>query len=359
MITGDLDRALATEPGTAGTWRPVPSAALAEGRGASYATSIPLRIAPAEPGGPQRVARALAGRLTTVDWVESARAAGGYLVVTVTPQAISSLAVRIVTAGAGCARSEALAGRKLTAPPTAGLASALTWEQAHDKLRRHQAGRLCAAAGARVTWIDDTERLLVPGPVPDGAASPVRSAIDYAGIDAITYALSRIPPGRRVVIDPAMAAAHRPGNPAYAVRYAHAHAASTERQAADLGLVRGEAARCQPGLLAHPAERVLLQELSWLPERAAGAARRGRPAVLARYLEHLAGTYLDCQQSCPAVWPGMNGCSAQPPAGPLAGRPGGDPGEPCTVARLWLVAAVRTALRTGLDLLAVMAPDRL
>jgi arginyl-tRNA synthetase len=169
----------------------------------------------------------------------------------------------------------------------------------------------------------------------------VADAIDFAGAGAIRYALARIPPGAPARVDPGHAAQRRLDVPAYAVRYAHAHAVSALRQAADLGLSLGEAAEFGPRLLAHPSERVLLDELSWLPERVAGAARRARPDVFPRYLERLAGAYFDCQELCPAAWPGMRA------------------GSPEIVARLWLAAASATALRAGLDLLGVDAPDRL
>ena len=142
-------------------------------------------------------------------------------------------------------------------------------------------------------------------------------------------------------VDPGHAARRRLNVPAYAVRYAHSRAASTLRQAADLGLSLGEAAEFGPQLLAHPSEQALLGELSWLPERVAGAARRARPDTLPRYLERLADASLDCQEQCPAVWPGIQ------------------TGGPQVVARLWLAAASATALRAGLDLLGVDAPDRM
>src|SRR5947208_911889 len=48
----------------------------------------------------------------------------------------------------------------------------------------------------------------------------------------------------------------------------------------------GKAAQpCPP---AEPAGWALLDALSWLPDRVAGAARRGRPDEFARYLEDLA-----------------------------------------------------------------------
>jgi arginyl-tRNA synthetase len=168
----------------------------------------------------------------------------------------------------------------------------------------------------------------------------VAATIEFAGAGAIRYALARLPPGAPAEVDPCHAAAHHLGVPAYAVRYAHAHAVSTLRQAADLGLSLGEAAEFQPRLLAHPSEQTLLDELSWLAERVAGAARRARPDVFPRYLERLAGAYFDCQEQRPAVWPGM-----------AEDGPG-------IVARLWLAAATATALRTGLDLLGVDVPGR-
>jgi arginyl-tRNA synthetase len=181
----------------------------------------------------------------------------------------------------------------------------------------------------------------------------VAEAVAYAGGDAITYALARLLPRGPARVDARLAAAHHLGNPAYAVQYAHAHAVSALRQAADLGLSRGEAAEFQQRLLAHPSEQALLNELSWLPERVTGAARRARPDVLAHFLEGLARAYFDCQETCPAVRPGMvvpDGTDRSP-----AGRAA----VQAAAARLWLAAAARTALGAGLGLLGVGAPDRL
>ena len=367
MITGDLDRALATS--SAGTWRPAPPGTAGAAR--TYATTVAFRLAGGHASGPDAVAARLAARLRRLDWVEAATVTGGgYLVVTVTADALGRLAVRITKAGPGCARSGALAGASLTAPAAVNLASAPAWEEARRRVHATVTGRLAEAAGAHVTWQHDAERITAPdpaapataGPVmagPDPAApvtaglvtaGPVAGAVAYAGADAITYALARLPPWGPARVDARLAAAHHLGNPAYAVRYAHAHAASALRQAGDLGLDRGEAAQFQPRLLAHPSEQALLYELSWLPERVAGAARRGRPDVLARYLEGLAGAYFDAQEACPAAWPGM-------------AAPGASPGERAAAqtaaARLWLAAASRTALLAGLGLFGVSAPDRL
>jgi arginyl-tRNA synthetase len=340
MITGDLDRALATRISSAGTWRPGPP-----GSPATYASTVAFLLARAGGGEPAIIAAALAARLGPLTWIGTATVTGGgYLTVTVTAAALAALAVRITEAGPACARSDALDGTALTASRSPGLADARTWPQARDRLARHLTGRLAQAAGASVTWIDDTERTAPGQPSAPGPAGPVADTIAFAGTDAVTFALSRLPPGGLVALDPRAIAAHRLGNPAYAVRYAHAHAASALRQAADLGLDRGEAAGFQPRLLGHPSEQALLGAVSWLPEWVAGAARRGQPGVLARYLEELAGTYFSCQERCPAVRPG---------------RTGGPGGDAVTAARLWLAAAARVTLAAGLGLLGTGAPDRL
>jgi arginyl-tRNA synthetase len=355
VITGELDRALATAISSAGTWRPAPPGTACGPR--TYATTIAFRLAGRDAGGPGAAAARLAARLRGLDWVETATATGGYLVVTVTASALARLAVRIAEAGPGCARSRALAGTELTGPTAVDLAPARTWQEARLRVHAAVTARLAEAAGAHVRHQHHAERIAAPGsPAPMTVASQatapsvVAEAIAYAGADAITCALARLPPRGPVLVDARLAAAHHLGNPAYAVRYAHAHAASALRQAADLGLDRGDAAQFRPRLLAHPREQALLSELSWLPERASGAARRARPDVLARYLEGLARAYFDCQEACPAARPGM-------------AVPGVSPGEQAArqaaAARLWLVSAARTVLGTGLGLLGVSAPDRL
>ena len=60
--------------------------------------------------------------------------------------------------------------------------------------------------------------------------------------------------------------------------------------------------------------------MSWLPERVAGAARRGQPHVLAGYLEELSGTYLDWQECCPLGQPGA--FPPRPDPQPAGRRPG-------------------------------------
>ena len=152
-----------------------------------------------------------------------------------------------------------------------------------------------------------------------GGPSP-REATAFAGRDAVTVTLARAIPGRPLRVDPRIIARHVPGNPAYAVRYAHARAASGLRWAAAswaADTISSEEAP-QPSLadsrseLAVPVFRrdtggyggsppkgvtALLDALSWLPERVAAAARRGRPDEFARYLEDLASVTVDVLSS--------------------------------------------------------------
>jgi len=354
-------------PSTAGTWRPAPPGA--GGGPGTYSTTIAFLLAqhaahpPRHPAGPasvpqhgrtpQDIASRLAASLRARPEISDATVTGGgYLTITVTPDTLAALAVRITEAGPGCARSDALRGVTLAAPRRIDLTTAGTWDEAYELLVSEVGGRLAAAAGAEVLREkkDPAERSLASDSPPRTTSGPVADSIDFAGADAIRYALGRLhPPGPgrmpgRAAVDASAVAAQHLGNPAYAVRYAHAHAASVLRQAADLGLDKGDAAHAQLRLLAHPRERALLDAMSWLPERVGGAARRGRPDVLAAYLEDLAAAYFDGQEGCPAVPPGL---------------PDEPPGSPVTRARLWLAAAARTALGAGLGLLGVGAPDRL
>ena len=361
VASGDLtdDGGLSTDPGlAAGTWRPVP--AEAGGGPGSYATPLPFVLAHRLGVDPPRIAAGLAAALRQVPGISQAGisdisvSGGGYLSITVTPDTLARLAIRISQVGPGCARSQALQGVQVSAPRDARLASAHDWADAWQRLTTEQAGRLAEAAGAEVTWVPPPgPKETVPREAMPREAGPVAEAVAYAGEDSVRFALSRLatspasrpPRPQRPGLDPRTMAAQHLGNPAYAVRYAHAHAASALRQAADLGLPEPDAERFQPCLLAHPSEQVLLDAMSWLPERVAGAARRRQPHVVAAYLEDLAGRYFGWQEACPVMRPGS--VPPRSPAGEL------------TQARLQLASAARTALGTGLRLLGIATPGRM
>jgi len=365
VITGDLRRAIARAAASAALAGAETDPGLRPGASpGTYVSSVAFGLAASR--SPREAAALLADRLAREPWIARAEVSGpGFLALTVTPEAFAALPGRIAAAGPACARGEALRGVTLEAPPPADLLAAATWEEARAALAAELTARLAAAAGATVTASPYPERpepspqrtLLPAGgatqdrpapalpprqslPPPGGDArdrsaektAEVAAAVAFAGADAVRFALARAVPGRPVRIDAAEIARHLPGNPAYAVRYAHARAASGVRWAASLG-----SAAVPRRLPADPGELALVDALSWLPERVAVAARRGRPDEFARYLEELAGVTLATLSSVSN--PGR------------ARAPGSD--------RLALASAAQAGLAAGLGLLGVSAPDRL
>jgi arginyl-tRNA synthetase len=340
MITAGLRRAilaaagLATVPTEEGEplLRPGPAPG-------SYASSLPFRLA--TPGqDPRDAAAVLAARLAGQPWIAAAEVTGaGFVTVTVTHEALACLAIRMANAGPACAESDALRGRTVPAPPEPPLAAAPSWPQARAALAGQLTARLAAAAGATIFF--DPERSGFPAPAPrpppPSGDGPIAAAIAYAGEDAVRFALARTPPDGPVPGDAAPEAAviarHVLANPAYAVRYAHAAAAAVLRWAAALGT---RPAGFTPRLLAEPGELALLDALSWLPERVAVAARRGRPDEFAGYLEELAARTMDTMST--TSFRKIPQISSE---------------------RLWLADAARTGLAAGLGLLGIGAPSRL
>jgi arginyl-tRNA synthetase len=308
----------------------------------TYVTALPFRLARAGGRrGAAGVAAALGERLRATEWVrEVAVRGGGYLSVTVSPAWLVALAPRVIAAGDGCARSDALAGQSMTVPASASLATAGTWARAWERATAAALARIAEAAGADVH--SGTERI-PPAEPSTGQKDQVADAIAYAGEDPVRYALARRPGPPGGGLDARKCVLKLRQNPYFAVTHAHASAASVLRWAADLGLERGGPADLRPGLLGDPREMALLAAISWLPERAAQSARRRRPGLLAACLENLSGAWQDCAEGCPAL--------------PAGGRAA--PRDPTAMAaRLWLAAAARTALATGLRLLGVAAPAR-
>jgi arginyl-tRNA synthetase len=306
VITAELHRAILAAAG-----RPDDDPLLRPGpQPGSYASSLPFRLPPEQ-------AAALPARLAREPWIADASLTGpGYLTVTVTPDALAGVAVRIVRAGPACAVSDALHGR--TAPgPIADLTAAPDWPSAR------------AALAAEVTAVTFYPERSMPQPP---VSSPLPTAVACAGLDAVRFALARMPPGGAPP-QQAVIARHVLDNPAYAVRYAHAAAAAVLRWAAALGT---GPAGFQPRLLVGPQELTLLDALSWLPERVAVAARRGRPDEFAGYLEELAARTVDTMSTT-----GFTTIAS------------------ITSERLWLADAARTGLAAGLRLLGVDAPERI
>jgi arginyl-tRNA synthetase len=351
MITSDLDaelarslRDVAANNGSpdpvlpAGTWRPAPG-----GEPGSYATAAAFEIGRQGGAEPAEFASALARALRQVPWIRAAeQAGGGYLTVTVTPQALARSAARMAAAGSACANSSILHGTTATVRPWPDLAAAPDWQSAWREQAEVMSGRLAQAAGANPTITPEWER-----PSPPAAArrpdSPVGPVIAYFGVGAVRYRLARTLPGAVSELGQAVMSGSREADPFYAVQHAHADAASTLRWAAELGLVRADPGDRLADLLAEAGERELLGLLSFLPVRVAAAARRHRPDELPRYLEEVAAVWSACQQQSPAL--------------PFRGQQAATP--ELVAARLLLADAVRAALASGLGLTGVSPTERM
>jgi arginyl-tRNA synthetase len=171
------------------------------------------------------------------------------------------------------------------------------------------------------------------------------------GVDALRYSLARYPADSPLSLDVEEITKASSDNPVYYVQYAHARVSSLLRNAVDLGL--GFEAQAAGGLrtstsdaelttlLTHEKEGELLRALADFPRVVATAAELREPHRVARYLEDTAATYHRFYDNCRVL-------------------PRGD--EESTDlhrARLLLVAATRTVLANGLDLLGVSAPERM
>ena len=173
-----------------------------------------------------------------------------------------------------------------------------------------------------------------------GTMVTLEELIELIGVDALRYTLSRYPADSPLTLDAAEMTRQSSDNPVFYVQYAHARVSSLLRNADELG-VSWSTADFDPSLLSHEKEGELLRALAEFPRVVASAAELREPHRVARYLEDMAGVYHRFYDNCRVL-------------------PMGD--EETTDlhrARLVLVAATRTVLANGLDLLGVSAPERM
>jgi len=163
--------------------------------------------------------------------------------------------------------------------------------------------------------------------------------VEAVGNDAARYSLVRSSMDSDLTLDIDLVTRHDPENPVFYVQYAHARISSLLRNAADLGVERGDS--YDASLLTHEREGDLLRALGEFPRIVLSATELDAPHRVARYLEELAGVYHRFYDAC-RVLPGDNG-----------------PEPDLTRARLWLCEATRTVLANGLALLGVTAPERM
>ncbi|MFD6753199.1 arginine--tRNA ligase [Micromonospora gifhornensis] len=174
-----------------------------------------------------------------------------------------------------------------------------------------------------------------------GTVITLEDLVDAIGVDASRYALARYSSDSPIDIDIELWTRATRDNPVYYVQYVAARTASVGRNAAEVGLTRGDAEEFRPELLDHDKENELLKALAEFPAVVAAAAELREPHRVARYLEDLAGAYHRFYDNCRIL-------------------PRGD--EEVTDlhrARLWLNDATRVVIANGLRLLGVSAPERM
>jgi arginyl-tRNA synthetase len=177
-----------------------------------------------------------------------------------------------------------------------------------------------------------------------GTIVTLQELVEMIGVDALRYTLARYPSDSPLTLDVEQITRQSSENPVFYVQYAHARLASILRNAADLGVAPAgtdDGADFDPSLLSHEREGVLLRALAEFPRVVATAAQLREPHRVARYLEETASAFHKFYDNCRVL-------------------PQGD--EQATDlhrARLLLVAATRTVLGNGLELLGVSAPERM
>jgi arginyl-tRNA synthetase len=163
--------------------------------------------------------------------------------------------------------------------------------------------------------------------------------VDAVGVDAARYSLARSSTDSVLTLDIEVITRRANDNPVYYVQYVAARTASVSRNAAEVGVNRGD--DLDPALLSHEKELDLLKAIADFPGIVATAAELREPHRVARYLEDLAAAYHRFYDHCRIL-------------------PRGDEEITDTMrARLWLNDATRIVIENGLGLLGVSAPERM
>jgi arginyl-tRNA synthetase len=173
-----------------------------------------------------------------------------------------------------------------------------------------------------------------------GTFISLREIIDEVGKDACRFFFALRTPDSHLNFDLELAKSQSSENPVYYCQYVHARVCSIFRKAAETGLHPAGAPLPMPNAkhLGSPEERALLVKLAWFPEVLLDAERLLSPHPLANYLMELAGLFHPFYEKCPVV-------AAEDPE--------------VAKSRLLLIAGVRDAIREGLSLLGVSAPEQM
>ncbi|MFU8872087.1 arginine--tRNA ligase [Micromonospora sp. SL4-19] len=175
-----------------------------------------------------------------------------------------------------------------------------------------------------------------------GTVVTLEDLVDAIGVDASRYALARYSSDSPIDIDVELWTRATRDNPVYYVQYVAARTAGVARNAAEVGLTRGDAEAFHPELLGHEKENELLKALAEFPAVVATAAELREPHRIARYLE---------ERVAQAFHRFYDNCQVNPR--------GDEEITDTHRARLWLNDATRVVIANGLRLLGVSAPERM
>ena len=181
-----------------------------------------------------------------------------------------------------------------------------------------------------------------------GSYTTLADLVAEVGADVARYFFLMRRPEAHLTFDLDLALDQSDKNPVYKVKYAHARLCRLSRLAHEKGwdgMDGPRAPRAATALLAAPAERELINQLGEFPGFLRRAARDRAPHILCDYLERTAGLV--------NTWYQTGHPTRKPELAALVYD------EPLRSARLTLAVAARIALRNGLKVLGIRAPEEM
>lgn len=176
----------------------------------------------------------------------------------------------------------------------------------------------------------------------------LRDVVDEVGVDSVRFMMLYRKSSESLDFDFAKVTEHSKDNPVFYVQYAHARCASVMRQAVetfpDLDLSPEALASADLSDLSHESELALIAKLSEYPRMIEAAASGQEPHRVAFYLYELA-SLLHAHWNKGRDEPGLRFVN--------------DKNRQSTIARLGLVYAVASVLKSGLKITGTDAPEEM
>lgn len=165
----------------------------------------------------------------------------------------------------------------------------------------------------------------------------LREVMDEVGADTTKFIFLTRRPDSHLEFDLEVAKEQSSENPVYYVQYANARINSIFAKAREKGLAAEDISRADLGLLSAPEELRLIKKLLSYPMTFEGAVLSHEPHRITFYLQELAGLFHPYYNRCRVI----------------------TEDEGLSRARLALCEAIRIALKEGLEILGLTAPERM